>query len=112
MAGQESAGIGDNVEADFDTGEAENKATKPRRSRKPKGYVKILLEESDEIPPSGLYIGVNDRSYFLQPGVEAEVPQGVVDVLENAIMSSPARDPATQRVVGYRDRLRFPFRRL
>lgn len=90
----------------------EAKAAASAKLRTKKGYTRIVLEESDEIPPSGLYVGVNDRSYLLKPGVEADVPQGVIDVLENAIMSAPRIDPQSRRVVGYKDRHRYPFRRM
>jgi len=114
MAEEETTGVDDIVEAELDSsgGGEEPKAAKQRKPRKPKGYVRILLEESEEIPPSGLFIGVNDKSYLLQPGEPVDVPQGVVDVLENAVMSTPRIDPQSKRVVGYRDRLRYPFRRL
>lgn len=121
MGENEMTGIGDELEADLTSGNQEPEQAegsgqadqpKPRRPRKPKGYVRIQLEESDEIPPSGLFIGVNDHSYLLQPGVEADVPQGVVDVLENAVMSVPRIDPASKRVVGYKNRLKYPFRKL
>jgi len=96
------------------------KATKARRKSAPErvvssvrdGYVRIQLEEGEEIPPSGLFIGVNGRSYLLQPGMEADVPVGVLDVLENAVMSVPRIDPQTRRVVGYKNKLRYPYRRL
>ena len=115
MAEKESAAVGDDVEAEFGQTEeaAAPKATKgPKKKPLKKGYVRIVLEESDEIPPSGLFIGVNDHSYLLRPGVEADVPQGVIDVLENAVMSVPHIDPQSQRVVGYKDRHRYPFRRM
>ena len=122
MAGQETTGVGDSVEAEFgstDEATAEVASTPKKTAKKgpqkpsmPKGYVRIMLEESDEIPPSGLYIGVNDKSYLLMPGVEVPVPQGVVDVLENAVMSTPRIDPQSKRVVGYKDRHRYPFRRV
>jgi len=121
MGENETTGLGDDLEAELTSGSQESgqaeqaeqeTKSKPRRSRKPKGYVRIQLEESDEIPPSGLFIGVNDHSYLLQPGVEADVPQGVVDVLENAVMSVPRIDPASKRVVGYKNRLKYPFRKL
>jgi len=72
--------------------------------------VKILLEENDNIPPTGQFIGVQGRGYMLMPGCVAEVPIGVINVLNDAIMSTPEIDPNTQQVIGYRDKLRFPYR--
>lgn len=74
--------------------------------------VRIILEENDSIPPTGQFFGVNGRSYMLRPGVEAEVPQGIIDVLDNAVTSSPIIDPDTQKVIGYRNAMRYPYRRI
>lgn len=71
--------------------------------------VRILLEENDNIPPTGQFFGVQGKGYVLRPGEEAEVPMSIVNILDNAVMSVPIID-AGQRVVGYRDRLRFPYR--
>jgi len=70
----------------------------------------IVLEENDNIPPTGQFIQVNGRSYILRPGEPAEVPQEVIDVLEHAVQEMPQVDPTTRQVVGYRKKLRFPYR--
>lgn len=72
--------------------------------------VKIQLEESDNIPPTGLFIGLNGKGFLLRAGEPVDVPQGVLNVLEDAIMSTPVMDPSTQQVTGYRNRMRYPFR--
>jgi hypothetical protein len=72
----------------------------------------VVLEEDTAIPPTGLFISANGRPYLLMPGVEAQVPQEVVSVLNDAVTSMPVIDPQTQRVTGYRSRLRFPYRRI
>jgi hypothetical protein len=72
----------------------------------------IVLEEDSAIPPTGLYISANGRPYLLMAGVEAQVPQEVISVLNDAVTSIPVIDPQTQRVTGYRSRLRFPYRRI
>lgn len=74
--------------------------------------VKIILEENDEIPPTGLFIGLNGRGYLIVAGEEVTVPSGVVEILEHAITSVPQLDPQTKQVVGYRDRMRYSFRRV
>lgn len=82
------------------------------------GRVKIILEENENIPPSGQFfqIGGTDetgqryvQSYLLRPGEEASVPRALLEVLDNAVMSTPIID-SQQSVVGYRDKLRFPYR--
>ena len=70
--------------------------------------VKIILEETAEIPPTGQFIGFNGVGYVLRPGEAAEVPEGLLNVLDDAIMSVPIINGDT--VVGYRDKLRFPYR--
>lgn len=72
--------------------------------------VKIVLEENDEIPPTGLFVGLNGRGYLIRAGEEVSVPLGVAEILEHAITSVPQMDPQTRQVVGYRDRMRYPFR--
>jgi hypothetical protein len=72
--------------------------------------VRILLEENDNIPPTGQFIGVNGRGFMLRAGEEAEVPVEVIGALEGAVQDVPIVNPVTQQVEGYRKKLRFPFR--
>ena len=72
----------------------------------------IILEEDPGIPPTGLYISANGNPYLLMAGVEAQVPKEVLSVLDDAVTSVPIVDPQSQRVTGYRSRLRFPYRRI
>lgn len=72
--------------------------------------VRILLEENDEIPPSGQFIGVNGAGFLLKPGVEVDVPDSIIEVLNNAVKSKPVIDPETRRIVDWRNALRFPYR--
>ena len=72
--------------------------------------IEIMLEENDNIPPTGQFFGINGRSYILKPGLKAKVPREIINVLNDATMSVPEVDPATNQVIGYRNRLRFPYR--
>lgn len=72
-------------------------------------YVDITLEESDEIPPTGQYFGVNGTGYLLLPGVRASVPEFLLEVLDNATASKPITDQNGQ-ITGYRDVTRFPYK--
>lgn len=71
--------------------------------------VRIILEENDNIPPTGQFFGVQGKGYVLRPGEEAEVPLSIIGILNTAVMSVPVKDQG-DRVIGYRDRLRFPYR--
>lgn len=72
--------------------------------------VKIILEENENIPPNGQYFGLNGRGYLLRPGEVANVPPAIIEILDHAIMSAPVIDSVYRRVVGYRSRLRYPYR--
>lgn len=81
----------------------------PTPAAKPMPRVKIILEDNDNIAPGGQFIAVDGVPYLLQPNMEADVPVNVLDVLDHAIMSVPVTDE-NKNVIGYRDRLRFPYR--
>ena len=72
-------------------------------------FVTIVLEDSERIPPTGQFFGINGKSFMLRAGEEARVPRGIVDILDNAIESHPVKNHANQ-VVGSRNRHRFPYR--
>lgn len=71
---------------------------------------RIILEENDNIPPTGLFVGDNGRGYIIRPGEEVDVPPGVLEILSNAIMSVPTIDPQSLQVIGYRNKMMYPFR--
>jgi hypothetical protein len=73
--------------------------------------VRIILEENEDIPPTGQTFSLNGRAYLIRPGEEVRVPRGLIEILDNAIIQVPVRG-AGMRVTGYRPRLRFPYRRL
>ena len=72
--------------------------------------VKVIFDEVEDSPPSGLFISINGESYQITPGVEVEVPDFLLDHMDNALVGSPVVDPQTRRVTGYRHAPRFPYR--
>ena len=75
-------------------------------------YVTIVLEDAADIPPTGLFIGHNGNSFMIMPGEEVDVPDFLLGVLDDAVMSSPQVDSKSQKILGYRSRMRFPYRRI
>ena len=110
--------LGANLAEDFEAAPAAGPPPKVTRGAKaaPKAAsvvsdkVTLVLEENENIPPTGLFVGLNGRGYLIRPGDEVTVPRGVMNVLNDAVMSMPQMDPQTQQVLGYRDRMRYPFR--
>lgn len=97
-------------------------ATKPKATRKNKGAsaasvpaapktrrTRIVLEDNDQIGPNGQFFGADGVGYMLRPGEEADVPDSILNILDTAVGSVPVVDN-TDTVVGYRNRLRFPYR--
>lgn len=78
----------------------------------PAERIRIVLEESEAIPPTGLFVGDNGVGYLLRPGEPIDVPVGVVEILSNAITSIPVVDPQTLEVIGHRPKKMYPFERV
>lgn len=83
---------------------------KGRMDEVPMEKIRIYLEENDNIPPTGQFFSANGRTALLRPGEEADVPMWIVNVLNDAVEQIAQVDPVTRQVVGYRPRLRFPYR--
>lgn len=83
--------------------------TKAKAPAKPK-TVRIILEENENIPPTGLFVGENGRGYLIRPGEEVDIPTGVLEILTNAVVSVPTIDPQSLQVIGYREKMLYPHR--
>jgi hypothetical protein len=105
-------GFESNLEQDPDFVPAKAvKSVKRSAPKKPdvKKRVAIILEDSDLIPPTGQFISCNGRAYMVQTGKRVEVPEEIISVLNDAI-TSHAITNSDGEVLGYRDRMRFPYR--
>ena len=71
--------------------------------------IRITLDESDGIGPTGQFVQVNGRSYQIKPGEPVDVPREVLEALDHAVMKVPLQDPATKQIIDWRDRKRFPY---
>lgn len=71
----------------------------------------IVVEESPEIPLTGLPISHNGDVVLLMPGEPVHLPNKFIEILDHAIISVPQMDSA-QRVIGTRQRHRFPYRKV
>lgn len=76
----------------------------------PPGRVWLVLEENDNIPRGGQFFGYNGAAFILKPGVKANVPTGILNILNDAITHVPVVDPQSLAVVDWRKKLRYPYR--
>ena len=90
---------------------------KPQQAAKTSNVLKqyekrvwIVLEDNDQIPPTGQFIGHDGVGFMLRPNLPAEVPVELLDILNNAIYSAAEVDQVTKQIIGYTERLRFPYR--
>ncbi len=102
--GQVPAGIPREFTADMDD------ETVKQMKKMGVGVTRIVLEENENIPPTGLFVGHNGRGYMIQAGVELWVPDFLLEVLDHAVMAAPITDGKTMKVLGYRNRMRYPYR--
>lgn len=72
--------------------------------------VRIILEEVENMPPTGQTFALNGKAYLIRPGEPVDVPIGILEVIDNAIAAKPIHDPQTMKVIGYRNTHRFPYR--
>ena len=77
-----------------------------------KGFkrTRIILEENDNIPPTGLFVGFNGNTYMIMAGIEVDVPDPLIEILDNAVQMIAIVNPQTKQVIGHRQRMRFPYR--
>lgn len=91
-------------------------ADSPAPKKEPEKTVKVIIEDSEEIAGTDnkrVFLGHNGRSVFVRTGVEVDLPEVFLNVMNDAKYSIPDKDPATMKLTGrMRDRMRFSFRRV
>lgn len=91
-------------------------AAKPKKAPKAKAAdtdrTWIQLEDNEDIPPTGLYVGHNGNGFLIKQNEPVHVPNYIVEILDHAVVSTPMVDPVSKRVIGHRERMRFPYRRV
>jgi hypothetical protein len=70
----------------------------------------VVLDDNDDIPPTGLFVGHNGTGFLIQTGVPVCVPTYVLQILDDAVMDAPIINPADRKVMGYRPRPRYTYR--
>lgn len=70
----------------------------------------ITLHDSERVPPTGQFIGINGVGFMLLPGIRASVPVELMDVLNDAVQTEPVLNDRLQ-IDGHRSvpRLTYTF---
>lgn len=102
----------DTEEGNVDVAPAPVKAKRKAMADTPKvrKMTRILLEESNNIPETGLYLGHNGKGFLLKPGVQVDVPPEIIEILDHAVQSIPTVDPQNFAITGMRDQMKYPYR--
>ena len=72
----------------------------------------VILDDNDDIPPTGLFVGHNGHGFLIATGVPVRVPNYVLQILDDAVMDAPIINPSDKKVMGYRPRPRYTYRRV
>jgi hypothetical protein len=86
------------------------KAAAPEAKAEAKTTVRIILDESDDIPRKGLFVGHNGIPYVIPTSREVDIPLFLKEILDNAVVSTPIVNPETRQVTGYRSRIKHTYR--
>lgn len=83
-----------------------------RRVKKPEDSSWIILDDQEDIPPSGLPLSHNGNAIMIKTGVPVLVPNKYLGILDDAIISRPVLDPVTKQAVEWRSAPKYPYRRV
>lgn len=71
------------------------------------------MVQKGEMTRAAAQIAATERVQFeayLRPGEEASVPVELLSILNDALTDTPVIDPITSQVLGYKQKLRYPYR--
>jgi len=100
--------VGDEPKEDTAKPAAKKPAAKKAGGKAQVKRIRIILAKNDDVPPSGLFIGHNGVGYQLKAGKPADVPEFLLDVLDNAVVKKPIVGD-NGRIIGHEDSPRFPY---
>lgn len=105
-----SRSLGDNLSVQDGAPPVRGPNQPPPARLKGMKLTRIIIEDHPDIPPTGLFLGWNGNSYMIQPAREVDAPSALLEILDNAVVTVPIVDTQTSRIIGYRSKLRFPYR--
>lgn len=71
----------------------------------------VMLDDGPDIPPTGVPLSVNGEVCMVLPNEPVHMKNKYVEVMDHAIISIPVIDSG-QKVIGHRERHRFPYRKV
>jgi hypothetical protein len=74
------------------------------------GRTWIILEENSNIPPTGLYLGVNGDGCLVRAGEKVHLPNRYLEVLDHAIEGVAQQNSQFQLTGATHGRQRFAYR--
>lgn len=69
--------------------------------------IAVQFNESEDMPPNGVPVGVNGVAFLIKPGIPVKIPRSVLHVIDNAVAEKPIFDNG--KVRGYRKVSRFTY---
>lgn len=72
--------------------------------------IEIILEDNDDIPPTGLFVSLNGDAYRIPKGTPCRIPKFLKQILDDAIVDVPVVDPNTGQTLEWRKKQKYAYR--
>lgn len=72
--------------------------------------VRVMFDDVEEAVGGNIFVSINGEAFLIKTGIEVDVPDFLLDHLDNSVTGEPIVDQRTRRVAGYRNVTRFPYR--